>query len=85
MDKKLDDQKNFIQYSIDNNKKVTNQTKEYCDDLKKKMNKNDLEYFEIKALLNKVLGQNQISLPGNMDSPKSQYPSTEVLSNKKDT
>ena len=48
------------------------------------MNKYDFECYEIKALLNKLLGQNQTPLPENMGSPKSQDPTAVVLANNKD-
>ena len=47
------------------------------------MNKHEFEFYNIKAVLNKVLVQNQISLPGKMGSTKTEDPATEVPNIKK--
>ena len=83
MENKLDYQKLVMQYSIDTNKEATDELKQDFDYIKKKLNKYDLEFSKIKALLNKVLGQNQNYSPDRMDSPKYQDPTTVVMANNK--
>ena len=73
-----------MKYLVDTNNKVTNELKQDNDKLKKKLNRHDSDLDEIKTLLKKVLVPNQNLLPYTMDSPKSQYPTTVVLDNKKD-
>ena len=63
MDNKLDDQLLVMQASVDANKQVTDEIKQDNYELKKKLEKNDFGFSEIKALLNKVLGQNQSYSP----------------------
>ena len=47
-----------MQDSIDTNKQATDKLKKDCNDLKKKLNKHSFGFSDIKAFLNKVLGQN---------------------------
>ena len=68
---------------INTNKQSTNELKEDCDGIKKKLNKYDFEFYDVKALLNKVIGQNKTSSPENMDSTKHQLPNDTVPDNKK--
>ena len=58
MENNLDDQLLFMKSSINTNKQATNELKEDCDGIKKKLNKYDLEFYDVKALLNKVISQN---------------------------
>ena len=81
MDNKLDDQLLFMKFSVDTNNQVTDKPKQDNNELKKKLNKHDFDFSEIKTLLNKFLVQNQTSLPGKIDSPNSQYPTTAVPDN----
>ena len=58
MQNNLDDQILFMKYPINTNKQAINELKEDCDVIKKKLNKYDFEFYDVKALLNKVIGQN---------------------------
>ena len=70
MEIKLNNQILIILYLIDANKQATDELKQDCDDLNKKLNKHAFEFDNIKLLLNKVLVQNQTSSIGRIDSPK---------------
>ena len=79
----MDDQILVIQTLVDSNKQITDELKQVCGKLKNKLNKSDFELSEIKALLNKVLVQNQNCSPENMDSPQAHDPVTVVLDKSK--
>ena len=83
MENNLDDQLLFMKYLINTNKQATNEIKEDCDGIKKKLNKYDFEFQDVKALLDKVIGHNKTSLTENMDSTKSQLPTSAAPDNKK--
>ena len=64
----LDYQLLFMKSPINTNKQSINELKEDCDDITKKLNKYDFEFKDVKALLNKVIGQNKTSSPEKMGS-----------------
>ena len=45
MDNNLEDQLLFMTASVDNNKQVTDELNQYCDGIKKKLNKHDFGVF----------------------------------------
>ena len=59
MDNKLDYRVLFMQALIDTNNEINYDLKQDYNKLKKKLNKHDFKYSEIKELLNKVLVQYQ--------------------------
>ena len=59
MDNKLDYRVLFMQALIDTNNQINYDLKQDYNKLKKKLNKHDFKYSEIKELLNKVLVQYQ--------------------------
>ena len=74
MENKLNGQLLLVKATIYTNKQATYEIKQDFDDIKKKLNKYYFGFYDIKALINKVLGQNKTYLPYNMDSSKSQEP-----------
>ena len=85
MENNLDNQLLFKKFPINTNKQATDELKEDCDGIKKKLNKYDFGFYDVKALLNKVIGQNKTSSPDNMVSTKSQLPTAAAPDNKKAT
>ena len=73
-----------MQELVYTNKRGTDELKKDNDGIKKELNKYEFESANIKALINKVLGQNQYLYQDNMDSQKAQDPTTMVPDNKKD-
>ena len=61
MDKNLDYPLLVLKYSADTNKQVTDKLKQDHDELNKKQNKHDFEFYKIKTFLNKFLVKNQTS------------------------
>ena len=70
MDNKLDYQLHFMQALVDTSKQVTDKLKQDNDELKKKLNKHDFEFSEIKILIKQVLFQNKNSLTDKIDFSK---------------
>ena len=70
MDNKLDYQLLFMQALVDTSKQVTDKLKQDNDELKKKLNKHDFEFSEIKILIKQVLFQNKNSLTDKIDFSK---------------
>ena len=68
MENKLDGQLFLVKATIYTNKQATYEIKQDFDDIKKKLNKYYFEFYDIKALINNVLGQNKTSSPYKMDS-----------------
>ena len=59
MDNKLYDQILVIQSLVYTKNQFSDETKQDNNELKKKLKNYDFEFFDIKALLNKVLGNNK--------------------------
>ena len=72
-----------MQALVDTKNQVTDEIKKNNDKIKKKLNKHDLELSYNNTLLKQFLVQNKTSFPYNIDSPKSQDPTTVVLVNKR--
>ena len=72
-----------MQELVYTNKRGTDELKKDNDEIKKELNKYEFEFANIKALINKVLGQNQYFYPDHMDSQKAQDPTNVFTSNKK--